>query len=701
MKRKIAVLTARADAVEQKSTLLGIINAAFLRDMDVYVFTNIYNHWVRDDVLNFENVIYGLFRPEDFDGVIITAEAFFDISVIDSAAEKIRKTGIPAAVIGGDIEGFISIPSCDREDIRKIAEHLITVHGYRKIDILTGADDDPVSSIRLSGCLDAFNEHGISPNRIIHGNFWNNSGEELAARYISAELELPEAVICLNDYMAYGLSDSLTQAGIDIPGRISITGFDSTDQRILYYPFLTTYRRSRQKLGQDAVFAVLNEEYRAPADGEIIYGNTCPCGVNAGQLGDEIRSQRIGQYYMMVGSVAQLASSLTLCQTLSEFTGVLSKYFYLLHGAKSLRLCLDKAWNSAKYDGREILSCKIDGSKSPELPKTYPLDSLLEITSSGEDSPSVYYLCPLYFQKRLYGCTMLGFARPEVYDFSFRDYSKTVSNALEFLRMKNDIHYLTNCRRISELYDSLTGFYNLREFEHILETVPADGRRLYAVKLIFGDGAEFELGESYRSDIISATAKAIRQSGRNHEVFCRADDSSFLILSKSADTLLYDRIKALVNHSLLSEYDMSAVTAVFTSSEDGLTEARQSAEDLAQALRQDISESCQSLHYKALIALRQEIYAFPKSIKDVKSVSKRLCVSAGYFRSLYRKCFRISYNQDCIEARLTHAKYLLCTGAMSIYAISQSCGYSDVKFFSRQFRQSTGVSPMEYRETVY
>ena len=58
MKRKIAVLTARADAVEQKSTLLGIINAAFSRDMDVYVFTNIYNHWVRDDVLNFENVIY-------------------------------------------------------------------------------------------------------------------------------------------------------------------------------------------------------------------------------------------------------------------------------------------------------------------------------------------------------------------------------------------------------------------------------------------------------------------------------------------------------------------------------------------------------------------------------------------------------------------------------------------------------------------
>lgn len=701
MKRKIAVLTARADAVEQKSTLLGIITAAFSRGADVCVFTNIYNHWVKDDILNFENVIYGLFRPEDFDGVIITAEAFFDISVLDEAVGKIRRSGIPAAVIGGDIDDCISIPSNDREDIRKIAEHLITVHNYKKIDILTGADGDPVSDIRLLGCLDAFNEHGISPNRIIQGNFWSDSGEELAARYVSAELELPEAVICLNDYMAYGLSDALTQAGIDIPGRLSITGFDSTDQRTFYYPFLTTYRRSRQKLGQDAVFAVLNEEYRAPADGEMIFGNTCPCGVNAGQLGDEIRCQRIGQYRMVVSSVAQLASSLTLCRTLSELTGVLSRYFYLLHGAKSLRLCLDKAWNSSKYEGREILSCKIDGSKSPEPPRTLPQDSLLQDISSGDDSPSAYYLCPLYFQKRLYGCTVLEFAHPEVYDFSFRDYSKTVSNALEFLRMKNDIHYLTNCRRISELYDSLTGFYNLREFEHILATVPAEGRRLYAVKLIFGDGAEFELGESYRSDIISAAARAIRQSGRNHEVFCRADDSCFLILSKGSDSLLYDRIKALVNHTLLSEYDTSAVTAVFASSEGGLTDIRQSAQDLAQTLRQDMFQSSQALHYKALMALRQEIYAFPNSIKDVKSAAKRLCVSAGYFRSIYRQCFKISYNQDCIEARLTHAKHLLCTGAMSIYAISQNCGYSDVKFFSRQFRQSTGVSPMEYRETVY
>lgn len=44
------------------------------------MFSNIYNHWIRDEFLNFENVIYDFFSPSGFDGVIVTAEAFLDIS---------------------------------------------------------------------------------------------------------------------------------------------------------------------------------------------------------------------------------------------------------------------------------------------------------------------------------------------------------------------------------------------------------------------------------------------------------------------------------------------------------------------------------------------------------------------------------------------------------------------------------------------
>lgn len=59
-KKKIAVITARADDCEQRDILYGIVQAAFHANADVAVFTNIYNHWVEDALLNDENIIYAI-----------------------------------------------------------------------------------------------------------------------------------------------------------------------------------------------------------------------------------------------------------------------------------------------------------------------------------------------------------------------------------------------------------------------------------------------------------------------------------------------------------------------------------------------------------------------------------------------------------------------------------------------------------------
>lgn len=77
---KIAVITARADDRTQKDIICGIAEEAFAADTDMVVFSNIYNHWIRGEFLNFENVIYDFFDPSGFGGVIVTAEAFPDIS---------------------------------------------------------------------------------------------------------------------------------------------------------------------------------------------------------------------------------------------------------------------------------------------------------------------------------------------------------------------------------------------------------------------------------------------------------------------------------------------------------------------------------------------------------------------------------------------------------------------------------------------
>ena len=111
--KRIAVITARADDPEQKEILCGIAEATLYADADTVIYSNIYNHWVEDTTLNYENIIYSLFEPRHFDGAVITAEAFRDISVLDGVIEKLKKAKLPTVLIGGELEGFTSVYSDD------------------------------------------------------------------------------------------------------------------------------------------------------------------------------------------------------------------------------------------------------------------------------------------------------------------------------------------------------------------------------------------------------------------------------------------------------------------------------------------------------------------------------------------------------------------------------------------------------------
>lgn len=707
-KKRIAVITAKADDSEQKAILDGITDAAISLNCDVAVFTNIYNHWIIDKFLNFENIIYDFFAPELFDGVIVTGEAYRDLSMLDSVIKKIRGSGIPAVAVGMEIEGFLSVKTDDAADMEHIVDHIVGVHGFRDIDILTGRKDDPVALLRLSGCRKALEKHGLTldENKIHYGNFWNNTGEELAQKYLSGELPMPQAVICTNDYMAYGLCDALTAGGVEIPDRITVTGYDCTESRTYHYPFLTTYRRNRRKMGADAVGLLFAEECVLCGCGEnLICGDTCSCGVDRAELSEEIHSARINKDRSVAISRALLFTDrLTLCRTLAEYTSVIREFFYLLHDAQKLYLCLDKSWNSDAYEGEDFLCCAIDQS-SCELPVTFHRNVLLPALSEEHAKPIIYYFIPLHFQSRLFGYTALSYNAPYNYDPSMLDWNKTVANALEFLRMKNNIHYLRQCLRDSTLYDSLTGFYNLREFRGIMAEVSAGDNSLYAVKLSFYNGNEFSRGENYRSDVISDVAGAIKQAGVNHEIFCRAKDDLFLALSKNPDRLFSDRLKAIIHHSLAGRYDETVVSVTYASvcgaDSRALSSVCETAERLADEENEKIRERSGQTHYNALLKIHEGIHSSPKSVPCTTELCKRLCVSEGYFRAIYRKCFGISYNQDCIDARIMLARYLLCTTAMSVYSIAISCGYTDEKYFARQFRQYVGCSPMKYRGEAY
>ncbi len=703
--KKLAVITARADDRSQKDIICGIAEAALAADCDVVVVTNIYNHWVADELLTFENVIYSFFDPTGFDGVIITAEAFMDLSSLSEAVEKIRKAKIPAVVINGKIEGFKDIYCDDVGDMEQICEHLITAHDVTDIDILTGFKDSIFSHRRLLGCRKAFEKHGlkIDENKVYYGDFWYNSGYELAQRYISGELALPQAIVCANDCMAYQLCDDLTSAGIRIPDDVIVTGYDCTGGRIYHHPVITTYRSGRREIGISAVNYLLEAEY-SPAEGDrFMSGDTCPCGTNSSELTKEITLEHLEHPGTFVGnyvqfSTAQFAQELTLSRTLPEYMNVINRYFFF-HEANNLFFCLDKDWNNAEYAGNEYLCCVMNGADDLQEMMTISADGLLKAVTETSDKPSVYYFCPLCFQTRLYGYTAFAYKYPERFRYQIRSWNQIVSNALEFLRLKNDIHYLTLCQRTSSLYDALTGFYKIQEFRRIIKEKKNANSALLAVKISFAPYNENVFDNNRQNDIISSTAMVIKQVCTGHESCCRTENDVFIILCNENIAGISERLKVILHRVVyIRFYDNPPVITVEECLSTDITSAINAVEKSADEAVMQCQCGEEATQHSGLYELRKEIMTSPQDAPDIDSASRRLCISKGYFRSIYRKCFGTSYVQDCINEKIILAKYLLCTSVMSIYAIAMKCGYTDEKYFARQFHQNVGCSPFQYRK---
>jgi DNA-binding LacI/PurR family transcriptional regulator len=64
-------------------------------------------------------------------------------------------------------------------------------------------------------------------------------------------------VFAANDQMALGLLSALHEAGLTVPGDVSVVGFDDAPDAAYYWPPLTTVRQDFEELARRAVAAVI------------------------------------------------------------------------------------------------------------------------------------------------------------------------------------------------------------------------------------------------------------------------------------------------------------------------------------------------------------------------------------------------------------------------------------------------------------
>ena len=85
---------------------------------------------------------------------------------------------------------------------------------------------------------------------------------------------------------------------------------------------------------------------------------------------------------------------------------------------------------------------------------------------------------------------------------------------------------------------------------------------------------------------------------------------------------------------------------------------------------------------------------------SVQSVSDKLGMSETYFRRLFKSEYGICPMQYLMQLRIAHAKNLLTYKNAKISEIAVASGFSDIYYFSRQFKKHTDLTPTEYKRYV-
>jgi DNA-binding LacI/PurR family transcriptional regulator len=99
--------------------------------------------------------------------------------------------------------------------------------------------------------------HGLDEfSSIIEGDFTERSGSAVAEQLL-AERELPTAVVAANDRIAIGMLDRFRRAGMDVPGHVSITGYDDSLLAQLSHIDLTSVSQQPRAQADRAVAALI------------------------------------------------------------------------------------------------------------------------------------------------------------------------------------------------------------------------------------------------------------------------------------------------------------------------------------------------------------------------------------------------------------------------------------------------------------
>ncbi len=191
------------------------------------------------------------------DGIILPPP-LCDVPLI---IDVIAKAGIPVvAVACGLPDRRVSAVSIDDYQAAYVmTSHLIAL-GHQRIGFVIGHPNQTASARRLAGFKAAIAEKNgdTSPDLIEQGLFTYRSGLDAAERLLGLE-QRPTAIFASNDDMAAAAVAIAHRLGLDVPGDLTVAGFDDTALATTIWPELSTVRQPIAEMAEIALQALVRQ----------------------------------------------------------------------------------------------------------------------------------------------------------------------------------------------------------------------------------------------------------------------------------------------------------------------------------------------------------------------------------------------------------------------------------------------------------
>ncbi len=178
--------------------------------------------------------------------------------------DKLHGASIPIVRIAPKhhLSGTPSIGIDDYAAARQITAHLASL-GHRRIGFMLGTPEQGATEQRYRGFVDEMRARKIpvDSDLVQTGNFDFGDGLICAERMLRAATP-PTAIFASNDDMAAAAMSMARKFGLDLPGQLSVAGFDDAPVARMIWPELTTVRQPVAAMARIAVDLIIQFEPR-------------------------------------------------------------------------------------------------------------------------------------------------------------------------------------------------------------------------------------------------------------------------------------------------------------------------------------------------------------------------------------------------------------------------------------------------------